>query len=55
MTGALLFSSLGGRHGLQAPFVVSGLLLLANAVYGSFVIPAEGGPETTPAPAPAAS
>ncbi|MDH4197481.1 MAG: MFS transporter [Candidatus Aminicenantes bacterium] len=54
MTGALLFSSLGGRFGLQAPFIVSGLLLLANAIYGSFVIPVEAGPETTAAPVRAA-
>lgn len=39
MTGALLFSALGQRSGLAAPFVASGLLLLANAVFAGFVLP----------------
>jgi MFS family permease len=43
MAGSLLFSSLGGRFGLQVPFIVSGALLLANSAYGSVAIPSESG------------
>ena len=55
MAGALVFSSLGGRFGLAAPFIVSGALLLANAVYGSFAIPSESTPGKGDVPAPTAA
>jgi MFS family permease len=37
MTGSLVFPALGQHFGLPAVFLVSGALLLANAVLGSFV------------------
>ncbi|MDW7759749.1 MAG: hypothetical protein SCM96_03815 [Acidobacteriota bacterium] len=37
MTGALVFPALGQYVGLPAVFLVSGALLLANAVFGLFV------------------
>lgn len=44
--GALFFSSLGFRFGFQVPFQVSGVLLLAAAVFGFAAIPDDpgGGP-----------
>jgi hypothetical protein len=41
MTGALVFSSIGFRAGLQYPFYIAGALLAANAVYGFFAVPRE--------------
>jgi len=37
MLGALFFSPLGFRAGLQYPFFISGLLLIANSIFGYFV------------------
>jgi len=37
MVGALIFSPLGYREGLQYPFIISGLLLIANSVFGIYV------------------
>lgn len=37
MVGALVFSSLGYRYGLQYPFLVSGLILVLNSVFGIYV------------------
>jgi len=37
MVGSLVFSPLGYRVGLQYPFIISGILLLANALYGLWV------------------
>ena len=37
MVGALVFSSLGYRFGLQYPFMVSGAILALNAVFGAYV------------------
>lgn len=37
MVGALVFSSIGYRVGLEYPFILSGLLLIANSVYGTFI------------------
>jgi MFS family permease len=42
MTGAVAFSSLGYRAGLQYPFFVSGALLVADAVFGLYALPQEG-------------
>jgi OHS family lactose permease-like MFS transporter len=44
MTGAVVFSSLGFRAGLQYPFFLAGALLVANAVFGLYAVPREGGP-----------
>jgi MFS family permease len=41
MTGAVVFSSLGYRAGLQYPFFVAGGLLLANAIFGLYAVPQE--------------
>jgi MFS family permease len=49
MTGAMVFSSLGYRAGLQYPFLLAGALLVANAVFGLYAVPREGGPAGTPA------
>ncbi|MGA2361564.1 MAG: MFS transporter [Candidatus Aminicenantales bacterium] len=49
MTGAVVFSSLGFRAGLQYPFFLAGGLLVANAVFGLYAVPREGGPAGTPA------
>ena len=43
MTGAMAFSSLGYRAGLQYPFFVSGALLVADAVFGLYALPREDG------------
>ncbi|MGZ7064772.1 MAG: MFS transporter [Candidatus Aminicenantales bacterium] len=43
MTGALVFSSVGFRAGLQYPFYIAGALLAANAVFGLYAVPREGG------------
>lgn len=37
MAGALVFSPLGFRVGLQYPFIISGLLLVSNSVFGHYV------------------
>jgi len=37
MVGALFFSPLGYKVGLQYPFLISGLLLVANAGFGNYV------------------
>lgn len=37
MVGALVYSPLGYRYGLQYPFFISGALLLANVAYGSMI------------------
>jgi len=37
MVGALLFSPLGHKAGLQYPFLLAGLLLVANAGFGYFI------------------
>ena len=37
MVGALVFSSLGYSSGLQYPFLVSGLILIFNAIFGIYV------------------
>lgn len=37
MVGALIFSPLGYRVGLQYPFIIAGLLLMANAAFGIYV------------------
>jgi MFS family permease len=37
MIGALVFSSLGYSFGLHIPFLVSGLILILNAVFGIYV------------------
>ena len=37
MVGALLFSPLGYKAGLQYPFLLAGLLLVANAGFGYFI------------------
>jgi MFS family permease len=47
MTGAMAFSSLGYRAGLQYPFFVSGALLVADAVFGLHALPRESGAEVT--------
>jgi hypothetical protein len=36
MVGALFFSSLGFHFGLAYPFIVGGLLLVANAVFSYY-------------------
>jgi hypothetical protein len=41
MAGALVFSALGFRSGLQYPFYIAGALLLANAVFGLYAVPQE--------------
>jgi len=51
MTGALVFSSLGYRAGLQYPFYVAGILLVANAAFGLYALPPESGSADTPASA----
>jgi len=43
MTGAVVFSSLGYRLGLQVPFFLAGALLLANAAFGLYAVPRENG------------
>jgi MFS family permease len=37
MVGALVFSPLGYRYGLQYPFLISGALLIVNAAYGAAI------------------
>ncbi|MGB2908576.1 MAG: MFS transporter [Candidatus Aminicenantaceae bacterium] len=37
MVGALVFSSIGYRFGLQYPFLVSGLILVLDSVFGMYV------------------
>ncbi len=37
MVGALVFSSIGYSFGLQYPFLVSGLILILNSVFGIYV------------------
>lgn len=37
MVGAQLFASIGYKEGLQVPFILSGLLLVADSVYGIFI------------------
>jgi len=49
MTGAVTFSSIGFRSGLQYPFYIAGGLLLANAVFGLSAVPREGSPGSAPA------
>jgi MFS family permease len=41
MVGSLLFSTIGYRLGLQLPFLISGALLVANALYGLWVFRSE--------------
>lgn len=41
MGGALFFSWLGHRSGLEYPFWVAGALLIANAAIGVFALPQE--------------
>jgi Major Facilitator Superfamily len=41
MTGAMAFSSIGFRAGLQYPFYIAGGLLAANAVFGLYAVPRE--------------
>jgi DHA1 family quinolone resistance protein-like MFS transporter len=38
MSGALIFSPLGYRSGLQYPFIIAGALLVLNAAYGTAII-----------------
>ena len=49
MTGAVTFSSIGFRSGLQYPFYIAGALLLANAIFGLYALPPERRSEN-PAP-----
>jgi MFS family permease len=51
MAGALAFSTLGFRSGLQYPFIIAGALLLANAVFGLHAVPQEEKLEEAPEPA----
>jgi MFS family permease len=37
MVGALVFSSVGYRFGLHYPFLVSGLILVLDSVFGMYV------------------
>jgi MFS family permease len=37
MVGSFLFSTIGFRYGLHLPFIISGFLLLANALYSVWV------------------
>jgi MFS family permease len=37
MVGAQVFASIGYKAGLQYPFILSGLLLIADSVYGIFI------------------
>lgn len=37
MLGAQLFAALGYKVGLSYPFIVSGVLLIANSIYGGFI------------------
>jgi len=41
MVGALVFSSIGYSLGLQYPFIISGLLLIADAIFGYYVFRVE--------------
>lgn len=41
MSGAMAFSSIGFRAGLQYPFYIAGALLAANAVFGLYAVPRE--------------
>jgi hypothetical protein len=43
MSGAMAFSSIGFRAGLQYPFYIAGALLAANAVFGLYAVPKERG------------
>ena len=43
MSGAMAFSSIGFRAGLQYPFYFAGALLAANAVFGLYAVPRESG------------
>jgi MFS family permease len=40
-TGAMIYSPLGYRFGLQYPFIISGSLLLANVLFGTFIFKRE--------------
>jgi MFS family permease len=51
MIGALTFSSIGFRAGLQYPFYIAGGLLAANAVFGLYAVPREAVPAGGPASA----
>jgi MFS family permease len=48
MTGAVTFSSIGFRAGLQYPFYIAGALLAADAVFGLFAVPGERALPKTP-------
>ncbi len=50
ITGSLAFSWLGFRAGLPAPFLVAGLLLVMNAVFGMAALPRERSAGAGPAP-----
>jgi hypothetical protein len=41
MVGSLLFSTIGYRLGLHLPFIISGVLLLSNALYSLWVFRTE--------------
>jgi MFS family permease len=41
MVGALAFSVIGYAYGLQYPFIISGLFLIANTAFGYYVFRAE--------------
>jgi len=49
MTGAVAFSSLGYRFGLQYPFFLAGAFLVANAAFGLYAVPRENDGVTKPA------
>ncbi len=51
MTGAMVFSSIGYRVGLQVPFFLAGALLVANAAFGLFAVPRERAGPAAAAPA----
>jgi MFS family permease len=53
MTGAMAFSWLGYRSGLEYPFFIAGALLIANAALGVFALPTEAARQESP-PAPLA-
>lgn len=37
MLGAQIFAPIGYKWGLHYPFIISGLLLIANSMYGYFI------------------
>jgi len=51
MAGALVFSAIGFRAGLQYPFILAGLVLLADAAFGLYAVPERGRPERAAEPA----